>query len=623
VDHKEVGMYVKRQQPERGGQSPDRSTIDIFRVPPEQQLCTVAPSPEARERLKAHLDETREGTDPELAHLLRFVEPTTVGMNDGQIIPPSYFPVGTPANVIRSAAADRAPLRGNVRVSVVLVDFSDRQFDNTHSQQHFRDLFFSLGVIPTGSVREYYREVTNSLVDITGDVVGPFRMPHPITYYANGKSGRSPTSPNARDLARDAAVAADPSVNFAPYDNDGNGFVDAFVVIHAGHGAEETLDPNDLWSLKWVLAGGAYATDNTQIYAFLTVPEDARTGVCAHELGHLLFGFPDLYDVDDGSEGIGNWCLMAAGSWGNGGDTPCHPSAWCKTQQGWASVVTANTNSNVSVADVKDSKTIYRLWKDGTGGSEYFLVENRQRNRFDASLPGEGLLVWHVDDATADNTNPNHYKVALMQADGQRDLEHAANRGDSGDPYPGSSNNTSFTVNSSPNSKSYTGGDTCVGITNIPSAGPVMPVRISVRCVPKIKEAGVGKEIIKDAKDWTKEFDKRPDKTQGWDKRVGLDKPGDKLTEGRPWERPFERSTQAERTLEEALSGLEDRLSALEARMAAGDTGEASPFIDTELRPDLSQGALLSEEDVGEIRKQMEEGSAPAKRYYDSKQPEA
>jgi immune inhibitor A len=604
---------------------------DITLIPPEQQLCAVAPSPEALERLQAQLEEAREGVGSELAHLLRVIEPTAVGMNDGLIIPPSYFPVGTPADVIRSTAADRAPLRGTVRVIVVLVDFSDRQFDTAHSQQHFRDLFFSTGVIPTGSVKEYYREVTNNLVDIAGDVVGPYRMPHPITYYANGRSGRSLTSPNSRDLAR-----------------DGNGFVDAFIVVHAGRGAEETLNTDDLWSVKWVLAGGAYTADNTQIYAFLTVPEDAKTGVCAHELGHLLFGFPDLYDVDDGaSEGIGNWCLMASGSWGGGGDTPCHPSAWCKVQQGWASVVTPTTNANVSITEVKDSQTIYRLWKDGTGGSEYFLLENRQRNRFDVSLPGEGLLVWHVDDTVADNNNPNRYKVALMQADGQRDLERGANRGNSGDPYPGSNNNTSFTVNSNPNSKSYTGGDTCVGITNIPSAGPAMPVRLSVRCVPKSKEAGLGKEIIKDVKDRTKEsrqdksmlakefrveklelekratIDKRPDKGQGWDKRVGLDKPWEKLTEGRPWDAPIERPSQTERSLEEVLAALEDRMSALEARIAAGETEEAKPFIGAELRPDLSQGALLSEEDVDEIHKQMEEGLAPAKRYYDSKQPEA
>ena len=40
-----------------------------------------------------------------------------------------------------------------------------------------------------------------------------------------------------------------------------------------------------------------------------------------------VFGWPDLYDTDDSSAGIGSWCLMSAGSWGGGGLRPVHPSA--------------------------------------------------------------------------------------------------------------------------------------------------------------------------------------------------------------------------------------------------------------------------------------------------------
>jgi immune inhibitor A len=49
-------------------------------------------------------------------------------------------------------------------------------------------------------------------------------------------------------MARDALTASDPSVNFAPFDNDGDGFVDAFIVIHAGGGAEATGSSGDIWS---------------------------------------------------------------------------------------------------------------------------------------------------------------------------------------------------------------------------------------------------------------------------------------------------------------------------------------------------------------------------------------
>ncbi|MGE5049679.1 MAG: M6 family metalloprotease domain-containing protein, partial [Deltaproteobacteria bacterium] len=297
-----------------------KEIVRIFasaRAGDDGNLCAVSAHPDLRQKINEAVNEaTTRGNLP--AHFrLRASEPKAYGLNDGTIFPPETFPLGTSPAIVRAAAAERAPLRGTVRVIVVLVDFNDRQM--TQTQNHFRDLFFSLGTVPTGSVREYYREVTNNLVDIQGDVVGPFRMPQTLATYAHGASGMGNALPNARTMANDAVTAANASVNFDPYDNDGNGFVDAFIVIHAGAGAEVTGNSGDIWSHKWVLDGGARSVDHTKIYGYLTVPEDCRIGVCAHELGHLLFGFPDLYDTDGSSEGIGNWCLMASGSWGPGG----------------------------------------------------------------------------------------------------------------------------------------------------------------------------------------------------------------------------------------------------------------------------------------------------------------
>src|SRR3979411_2194536 len=114
---------------------------------------------------------------------------------DGVIIPPEEFAAGTSPSVIRSAAARAAgPLRGTVRVIVVLVDFSDKQMVQT--RQHFQDLFFSLGQ-PKKSVREYYRDVTHGLIDLQGDVIGPLRLPQPVETHATGASGMGRACPNA------------------------------------------------------------------------------------------------------------------------------------------------------------------------------------------------------------------------------------------------------------------------------------------------------------------------------------------------------------------------------------------------------------------------------------------
>jgi immune inhibitor A len=600
--------------------------------------CAVAPHPDLRDKINQAVATAGRSAILSGALSLNAAEPKAVGLNDGVIIPPEDYPLGTAPSVIRSAALDRSPLRGTLRVIVILVDFSDKQMAQT--QNHFRDLFFSTGVLPTKSVREYYKDVTNGLIDIQGDVVGPFRMPQTLATYAHGASGLGATLPNATTMARDAVTASDPTVNFAPYDNDGNGFVDAFIVIHAGPGGEVTGNSGDIWSHKWTLDGGAKSVDGTKIFGYLTVPEDCKIGVCAHELGHLLFGFPDLYDTDGSSEGIGNWCLMAAGSWGGGGDTPVHPSAWCKANQGWAGVDNRTSNAVVSIHDVKDAHTIYRLWKDGGAGNEYFLVENRQQAGFDVSLPGPGLLIWHIDETVSTNTNESHYKVALMQADGKRDMELNHNRGDAGDPFPGSSGNSSFSSTSTPNSKSYANAATCVAVTGISASAPIMTANLQVKCLLKIKDGAHGKEFVKD-KEFAEKLhpDKQPtlekplidkrlpdkradkpvtDKTGALDKGFADNKPGDnKLSEGRPGGGGLGMHGAGEG----GLAGIESRLAAIEDALgiSGGSTAQHQPFIGGDLRPDLSQGSLLQEDDYAQLRDQMKSGSAAAKRMFDSK----
>jgi immune inhibitor A len=83
--------------------------------------------------------------------------PRLFGFDDGVIKPASEYPPGTPHEAIRTAAAARAPLTGSVRVVVVLADFPDKPM--TAEKEHFEKLFFSLGELPHGSVRDYYREV--------------------------------------------------------------------------------------------------------------------------------------------------------------------------------------------------------------------------------------------------------------------------------------------------------------------------------------------------------------------------------------------------------------------------------------------------------------------------------
>ncbi|MEW6379586.1 MAG: M6 family metalloprotease domain-containing protein [bacterium] len=377
---------------------------------------------------------------------------------------------------------------GSFRALVLLVDFPDNL--GRTSQDQYRKMLFSLGTYPTGSMRDYYQEVSYRQFDLTGDVNGTtgtpsdwLRMPHTYSYYLGGQSGLGSYPTNAQKLAEDAVIAADPYVDYRLYDNNGDGEVDSLFILHAGACAEASTNPDAyIWSHRWEMEHPP-VLDGMRFRGYSMEPEytrspgDSTIGVFCHEYGHEL-GLPDLYDVGhSGGEGIGNWGVMGGGSWnGNpSGSRPAHFCAWSKVQLGWVTPFVLKSNQTaVNIPQVETQGSIFLVWTNGEVGTQYFLVENRQKVSFDDSLPGDGLLIYHVDNQVKRQDNPAHYKVDVEQADGDYDLNNGTNGGDGGDPWPGTRGRRNFNQNSTPNSTDYNGQKTQVAIKNISSSAPTM-----------------------------------------------------------------------------------------------------------------------------------------------------
>ncbi|MCH8023571.1 MAG: M6 family metalloprotease domain-containing protein [Candidatus Marinimicrobia bacterium] len=330
----------------------------------------------------------------------------------------------------------------------------------------------------------------------------PIHLPQTYAYYENGDNGFG----RSREFVSDVIQAVDSTltIDFSPYDNDGNQLVDALFIVHAGSGAEIGAT-NEIWSHAWSLAAPLAVTGGVSISRYSIEPEywdlddddvfdtgeDMTIGVYAHEMGHAAFGLPDLYDRDGTSSGLGRWTLLAGGSWnGTLGSSPALPDAWTHIQMGYITPIIHSANSaGYVIAPVADSAEVHLLWTDGGAGNEYFLVENRQLLSFDAALPGGGLLIYHVDETVGtqnDNewypgyTASGHYLVALEQADGNWDLETSTNSGDGGDPFPGSTASTTFNAASTPDSRDYAGSDTYVAVQNISPSNIVMTADLNV-----------------------------------------------------------------------------------------------------------------------------------------------
>lgn len=391
------------------------------------------------------------------------------------------------AEPLRDGADERI-----VRALCILVDFEDNEANrNGNSAERFQEMLFSVGEYRTGSMRDWYLENSYGNIDIQGLVVGWYRMPHTYDYYVQGQNGFGNFPRNAQGLVRDALAAANDDVDFREFDNDNDRTVEALFVVHAGPGAEATGNEDQIWSHAGFVPENI-TFDGMRFARYAMEPEDGKIGVFGHELGHSYFGLPDLYDTDYSSAGVGMWSMMAGGAWGGGGERPVHFDPWCKYRIGVIDPIPVVQNQrNLVLPPVELEPEVLMLWREDDWNNEFFLLENRARIGYDTSMPGQGVMIWHIDEDKRSNSeewypgeNPNaHYLVAVEQADGNWDLEHNSGRGDGGDPFPGETWNGTFSTHTTPDSRDYGGRATNVTVYNIEAVDSVR-YRINIALDP-------------------------------------------------------------------------------------------------------------------------------------------
>ena len=369
--------------------------------------------------------------------------------------------------MLTSPGIERAAAAGTMYNLVVLVNYTDLTVTST--TQEFDDLFNQIGYTAdgaAGSVKDYYNETSYNTLDLQSIVVEPVTISQGYAYYGANDHWGYDVKP--REMVTEALAALEArGFDFSTVDGDSDGWIDGLTIIHAGGGEEwGGNDPDYIWSHQWVLSS-VVNYDGVNMYYYHTEPSRrgwdsspstwgiTRIGVICHETGHFL-GLPDLYDYGYDSQGAGDFCLMAGGSWnGNYGSTPAHMSAWCKVDLGWVVPTLITGGGYYPLAQVETNTEIYKL-QGIFPSNEYFLVENRQGVGFDAALPGtsRGLLIWHVDENRPDNDDQTHYLVDLEEASGTQHLQLNQNAGDDAD-YFRAGNLNEFTGTTIPDNLSY------------------------------------------------------------------------------------------------------------------------------------------------------------------------
>ncbi|MBI3945875.1 MAG: hypothetical protein HY321_08140 [Armatimonadetes bacterium] len=407
------------------------------------------------------------------------------------------------------AQAGQIPSVGTLRVAALRIEFDPdvpprppvgqpqapqlpaTLFQAQHTQQFFRDVL--------AEVREYFQEVSLGKLDVQTGIVGPVaqatQYDRDSVYY--GADGAE----DARlgELTSLAITQSENTVDFRQYD--------LIIVFHAGRGQESDFAAaNTNLILSRALRTPVVASGRTfpgvivqsvsemalagnqqpSIVGRLCMSILSLIGPGAQRTGATARGLPDenhyvgYWDIMDRGWMLGP-TLPASGryNWA----TPAHPNPLVKMQMGWLTpVVLKNNQPNTEIPQVETTGTVYQLWSAGAPGQEYFLLENRQKYGFDAYIPEAGLLVWHINEAQPDQSNPQNLRVRLLQADGRNDIGAQRNPGDRSDPFPGQLSTTRLDDSTPVNTRDSIGRPTFVSVTDISNAAQIM--RASLYIVP-------------------------------------------------------------------------------------------------------------------------------------------
>jgi M6 family metalloprotease-like protein len=356
------------------------------------------------------------------------------------------------------------PSKGSDKVFALLIQFTD--YPAVNSADTIASKLFGDGDTgwPYESLRNYYRRSSYGMLEIGGNVLG--------WYTPSYTRASMPQTTAAREAVIKEALTYfhDRGQSFAQYDNDGNGVIDYFIVIWTG--------PNNGWANFWwgyqaTFSDATFKLDgksfqNTRYswqWEARNWPGAYDQVVVIHETGHAL-GLPDYYDYDATAGpggGLGGLDMMDA----NKGDHNC----FSKMLLDWITPQILNFGTrNFALGasgNTRDALVAMPEFASAQPFSEFFIVQNRLRVDNDSGLPGDGLLIWHVDAQLNssgtfiyDNSYTDHKLLRLMEADGLDEIEQGY-AADAGDYYTAGK---TFLPYSSPSSQRYDYTDSGVSV---------------------------------------------------------------------------------------------------------------------------------------------------------------
>lgn len=362
----------------------------------------------------------------------------------GQKQPGSAEPVrDEPADDAQMLATEISAgvLPASVKGLTVIIQFPDQAgtISKTQVESFLNDLNYS-GFGNAQSVRGYFRTVSAGKLDYQNSVTRYYTAKKNKAYYTDNSLSASVRS---MELISEALnwLEYTEGFDFSTLTTNSSKQILGLNFFYAG-------EADSAWSKGlWPHMGGLspkFCADGvcTSRYQITNMGNNMAIGTFVHESGHLLFGWPDLYDYDGSSEGsVASFCLMGYGAIGPQNKfKPTPPVGVLRHLAGWDSVIELNPKLNNQapsgmLSHTSESHQLYR-WSNPANTAEAFYLEAIYQNGQQQYQPDQGLAVWHVDPS-GDNSNEWKPYIQMEHADGNRDPENKRNRSDATDLYDG------------------------------------------------------------------------------------------------------------------------------------------------------------------------------------------
>ena len=389
---------------------------------------------------------------------------------------------------------------GVINIPVILVQFSDYEF--TFEQGDVNDLFNATdytgpanpftGSTP-GSLRQYYISQSDSAFTPNFVVSSIVTLDKPMSYY--GGNNYKDEDKNPQQMIIDACLKLEGEMDFSIFDNDGDGEVEFLYCLYAGYSEAAGADEETIWPHQWYLSSqkGAIYVDGVKIDCYACSSELSLNadyadnygvnltgiGSCCHEFSHCL-GLPDFYDTknDTPAFGMDYWDIMDYGCYNAEGYVPVGYSAYERDFMGWRKLPVLDTKGDYTLEALTAGGHGYKIMNENNY-NEYYILENRQQEGWDRYIFNSGMLITHVDYESSAwryntvNVDKNHQRYTIIPADGKTTTYYEATsaaeyrEGLQGDIWPGITNNTELTDESTPAATVFKGGYMGKPITNI------------------------------------------------------------------------------------------------------------------------------------------------------------